>query len=308
MQEKNPQLAGGHHVRGQALHAMDRLRDHIERIDEGKYYAVDDLSVVLRLLVHPGRGNDLLRRLSQSSTARIAVLASRPPEVEGALFSVGLLPARAGTESLGATSMLLEEWITSPFLSVVVDDLRKTWTWAEFINAYANKWGGAHLDDEIPLNLSVVDQFAFGGLSLSGYLLRTAGVMVWKAAQTAWADAMFRRSGEPLSSEELSMLRVTSVGTADDPSDRLRFGELQFLAYRGDSAELVLLMSRTAQCQARLAFGGKLHYEITIAPENATALSAPISEPRMPNPPGLTQGDFSEGRTSKVKIHAFIAD
>jgi len=69
-----------------------RLRDHIERIDEGAPHAIDDLAVVLRALVCSGRGNRVLMRLNESTGRAIPmVLVSRPaPADADVFFAVGV--------------------------------------------------------------------------------------------------------------------------------------------------------------------------------------------------------------------------
>lgn len=297
-------------LQGQALHAIDRLRDHIERVDQGKVYAADDLAVVLRLLVHPGRGNDVLGRLQrQFSTRPIEITATRAPETaDNVLFSFGSLPARAKSESLGTRQLLLHEWIASPFLKVATGDSAKTWTWADFINTYANKWGGAHLDDRVPETLQVIDLYTFGGFSLSSYFLRAAGVAVWKAAENAWLDGTLRDSGNRLSEQQLATIRAASVGPVADPADRLAYGEPQFFAYRGDSAEIDMLISRHASCTARISVGGKMVYDAVFQPHDATSPPATTHEVRTPVPQVITAEDFSQHRVVKLQGRILAGD
>ena len=49
-------------------------------------------------------------------------------------------------------------------------------TWADLIKNYANKWGGAHLDEEIPAILATADAHSTGRTALASHLLRTMAV------------------------------------------------------------------------------------------------------------------------------------
>lgn len=188
----NQQAPAIGHLAGQALHAMDRLHDHIARLDEGRAYAADDLAVVLRLLVGKGKGLNLLHRIARPGTGPIRFLATRAPETAETHFSFGLLPARDGSEPLGSTAVTLPEWLSSTFLSIRLGELQKNYTWERFISSYSNKWGGAHVDNRVPPELTIIDKFAFGGYALSSYFLRSAGVIVWKAAQVIWTDSQLQ--------------------------------------------------------------------------------------------------------------------
>jgi hypothetical protein len=65
----------GWNLGGAALHMIARMRDHIERLDDGRAYAADDLAVVLRGLLCSGNGNRVLiaRRSSRPSDHRSPV-------------------------------------------------------------------------------------------------------------------------------------------------------------------------------------------------------------------------------------------
>ena len=64
-----------------------------------------------------------------------------------------------------------------------------TYSWTRFLSTYANKWGDAHLDASVPEHLQRIDGWSFGGLLLSGYLLRS------------WAQRVGTRSACPVASE-----------------------------------------------------------------------------------------------------------
>lgn len=218
------------------------------------------------------------------------------------------MPGRDRALEDGATRMPLDEWFASPCMTVKVANRRKIWTWAEFINDYANKWGGAHLDPVVPVELPIVDSYSFGGYSLSAYMLRTAGVAVWRSAQRIWADAVFRRSGRPLGPQELERARVTSRSGQSDPQDRLVFGEPQRLSYSGDAVDLLIYYSRTASCSATIAVGSKLSYDMTIAPPGVAEVAHETVRARNPTIPALSVDDFSQGRTVRMDVQAIAID
>lgn len=83
-----------------ALQMITRLRDHIERLDNGHAYAADDLAVVLRALLVRGQGNDVLQRTYDSYQLAIPTTTVSKPACDdpGVFFSVGAIP----TEGPGA--------------------------------------------------------------------------------------------------------------------------------------------------------------------------------------------------------------
>ena len=83
----------------------------------------------------------------------------------------------------GAAEVSLPAWMSTTVLVVTISAGRRTYTWAEFLNEYANKWGGAHLDEAVPAHLRRIDEFVSSGMPLSNYLLRMAGVAVWETVQ-----------------------------------------------------------------------------------------------------------------------------
>lgn len=172
---------------GAALQLVGRLRDHIERLDDGRAYAADDLAVVLRCLLCSGRGNRVLMRLTQADGLTVVprVRLSRPvPDDDDVFFAVGSIPVdELGATSDGATEATLTKWMNRRVLTVTSAGSRTTYTWDRFLSAYAEKWGGAHLDEVVPPHLRMIDDHAVGGLPLSNYLLRTAAVAAWDAAQ-----------------------------------------------------------------------------------------------------------------------------
>lgn len=225
---------------GRTIHLVSRLRDHIQRLDQGVVYAADDLAVVLRAFIHPGQGNDVLRRLRQRSGVHAPdVLLSASPLTDGPEFSVGSIPIRHSSATAnGATYVSIDEWPNVPLIHVLADGSSKTYTWAAFLNIYANKWGGAHLDDAIPKHLQAIDYCAAGGLNLSGYLIRAAAVEVWFIAQrllSEWLTAASDRSSLDLANARLR----APGGTNEDPSDITGKGALQWFWWEDDRADFL---------------------------------------------------------------------
>ena len=73
---------------------VSRLRDHIERLDNGVVHAVDDIAVVLRALLCDGSGNNVMTRLYNDTKLKAPAIQLSPPAQQGrdVNFSVGSLP------------------------------------------------------------------------------------------------------------------------------------------------------------------------------------------------------------------------
>jgi hypothetical protein len=86
----------GNHILGSAVQMTSRLRNHIERLDNGAVRAADDLAVVLRALLCPGTGNNVLRRLYQErGISEPEIILSIAPDANASTqFSVGSIPTR----------------------------------------------------------------------------------------------------------------------------------------------------------------------------------------------------------------------
>jgi hypothetical protein len=305
------------HFEGQALHLTCRIRDHVERLDGGVVYAVDDLAVTLRAMLHGGKGNGVLSRLRRiCGRADIEVRLSRPPAFDGAQFSVGSIPTSASSAGEhGATWVRLEEWASRPLLSIVIKGKPVTYTWGEFLNTYANKWGGAHLDRTVPEHLQIIDLYDAGGLALSGYLLRSASVQVWLIAQAIFSDARFVRSGSPLTREELAGTRLTALGgIADDPQDRRGLGELQWLDNSPEGVDFLWYVERERPARLTLQ-AGNVSWNITYnPPETGTSDASEhgdvqgVQRARDPILPDLKAADFSQKRTIAVNGRVLMFD
>lgn len=290
----------GPHLYGQALHMVCRLRDHIERIDNGAAYAADDLAVVLRALLTPGRGCDVIRRLEDSSGVDPAsILVTRPADTT-ARFSVGSLSARPGTEVDGAEWVSWRDWVEMPVVHVEHKGKPITYSWARYLSTYANKWGGAHLDASVPEHLQRIDGWSFGGLLLSGYLLRSAGLTAWALGQRALSRAKVRWDGAALSPEMEEKMRLGAPGSiTTDPADKLALGELQWLTLTPATIAFHLYVDPSRPCSARLA-PSAIPYEVTFNPADVTTEPPPRNEVRQAVPQDVVVDDASSLRQLAV--------
>jgi hypothetical protein len=299
------------------MHLTCRIRDHIERLDEGVVYAVDDLAVTLRAMLHHGKGNRVLSRLRLVyGGAEVEVRLSRPPAFDGTQFSVGSIPTSASlADEHGATWVPLEKWASRPLLRIMHAGKSITYTWGEFLNTYANKWGGAHLDREVPEHLQIIDLYDAGGLALSGYLLRSAAVQVWLIAQAIISDARFVQRGQSLTREELAGARVGAPGgITGDPQDRRGLGELQWLDYRPGGIGFLLYVERESPAHLTLQ-AGKMSWSVTYQPPDTgtgepreRVAAQPDQRARDPIRPDLKTSDFSLNHTMLVSGQVLTFD
>lgn len=281
---KNP------HFIGQALQLVNRLRDHIERLDNGTAHAVDDLAVVLRALVSHGRGDDVLRRLAaQSMTEPVTVAFSREPSVSPETrFSVGSLPSRTRDSELGVTVKSLDDWGSLAVLHIRGASKPTTYSWTRFLSEYANKWGGAHLPpQQVPGALQVIDTYEAGGFQLSGYLIRAAARVAWEWAQLVLRSFPQLLPLENLTAEDLRALRMVGAGgIATDPRDRIHYGELQWLDFvDGPETHFLLFAQEGSSCRMRIATGGGMGYSMTLQPEGSSGEPESVVTARRLNTP-----------------------
>lgn len=257
----------GSQILGSAVQMTSRLRDHIERLDDGAVHASDDLAVVLRALLCPGKGNGVLRRLFQECGVPVPeVILSRPPEDDPKTqFSVGSIPTReAGAVADGAAPTLVTKWPNAPVLVVTLAGDRRRFTWADFLNVYANKWGGAHLDVVVPEHLQFIDCYGAGGLSLSGYLLRTAAVEVWLLAQQVYRAVLQNEFLATLDSSDRERATFSAEGgIATDPRDRSDKGLLQWFYHGSDRLGLIWYVDENSDDNALHLALGKVEYDVS---------------------------------------------
>lgn len=259
---------------GRVVQMTARLRDHIERMDNGVPYAVDDLAVVLRAFLHPKPGNDVLRRLSARSGAEAPqVLLSQRPAAKSGGFSVGSIPTRySGATAHGAAWADINVWSNTTVLEGDIQGVKINFTWAELLNKYANKWGGAHLDEKIPTELMAIDVYAVGGFNLSGYLIRTAAVEVWLAAQymlSVWAAGHWEKGWSG---------RAYCPGSIEsDPSDLSGRGQLQWFSGNQEEADFLWYIDPLCPySHLRMMLGGA-PCDMQYSSETNTATLSPAS-------------------------------
>jgi hypothetical protein len=256
----------GFGIVGSALHMVSRLRDHIERVDNGAVYAVDDLAVVLRALLCHGRGNSVLRRLyDECGVAQPEILVSRAPAQDPKVqFSVGSIPTREkGAIADGATYKPLSKWPSSPVLTVSLGKVQQKYTWDSLLSDYANKWGGAHLDATVPTHLQFIDMYAAGGLNLSGYLLRAAAVEVWLLAQNVFRQVFKDKFFSSIQSQDLEqVICVAEGGLNSDPQDISGRGQVQWFCHSSDALGLVWYVDENSKDNAMRLQLGQMGYDV----------------------------------------------
>jgi hypothetical protein len=170
---------------------LARVRDHMRRMDEGLGYAVDDLAVALRVLLHTGRGGHLLTRAANTFEVEMPDVIFSAGPLTGARFSVGsipIVPLWDGIKHDTVNIMPITDWLQTPVVRMRINGDLRTITWVEFIALVANKLGGAHSDSVVPEELDVIDRFSAGGLALSGFLLQQVGFIAWHWGQRVLRD------------------------------------------------------------------------------------------------------------------------
>lgn len=270
---------------GRVIHLLCRLRDHIERVDNGAVYAVDDLAVVLRAFVAKGPGNDVLGRLQDHAGGdQLSVLLSAPPKKGPATFAVGSIPTMNRHAVVdGAVRVSLRDFSKVPLLTIRLNDATVDFTWGEFLNKYANKWGGAHLDPVVPPELQIVDTFGTAGLSLSGYLLRSAAVVVWSTAQMLLARVMWG-GGAPVS-PGVGRPIVGTVGSLNsDPRDISGRGALQWFYWDTRELDFLWYVDPSAK-ESHVRFQTGQSWTISFVGQEG---KAPTTAPRFQEPRGLS--------------------
>lgn len=219
------------------IRLLGRIQDHLLRMDTGVAGAVDDLAVGLRVLVdhgvmqdgrrQGGRGGHLLQRTIAAfelDEPQILTLDNPPRE---AVFAVGMIPITVFPEGLKHFALhgeTLDEWLTSPV--AVMSGLAQPVSWRDLISAYANKLGGAHLDDEVPAWLERMDYNGVGGFSLTNYLLYQAGYALWGIGHHV-VRTVLREGGVEIPDDQFALPPGTGI-TPDGPHPRAALGLLQY--------------------------------------------------------------------------------
>lgn len=310
----------GWNLGGAALQMIARLRDHIERLDDGHAYAVDDLAVVLGGLLCSGNGNRVLMRLAQSGGLAVPrVRLSRPtPAEDDVFFAVGSIPTQeSGAMSDGAVEVSLTKWMSLRVLTVQSSGSRVTYTWDRFLSAYAMKWGGAHLDPAVPAHLRMIDGHAAGELPLSNYLLRMAGVAAWDAAQQLFGE-MF--TAAPLLSDAETGLAMTAGeltrgqaaiyaaagGLTTRPRDVSSRGLLQAFCHRTDRAELLWYVDPSSGDNTLHLRLGTLPYDVRYGNPSVPASTGPIQlhAQRQPDRSGVIE--VAPGSVKQIPVDGIV--
>jgi hypothetical protein len=250
------------------------LRDHIERLDNGAVHAADDLAVVLRALLCGGTGNRVLQRLyRECDVAYPDILLSRPPAIDATVqFSVGSIPTReAGAVADSAVRIPLNRWPHIPLVVITLEGRQQKFTWDQFLNAYANKWGGAHLDVSVPAHLQFIDYYAAGGLSLTGYLLRAAAVEVWLLAQEVYRKVMPEYIPAAFPRSDLEKGWYSAQGAVNvEPRDISCKGQLQWFCHDSDRLGLLWYVDENSRDNAMHWTLGQIPYDIRYTPASET--------------------------------------
>ncbi|MHA7297672.1 hypothetical protein [Pseudarthrobacter sp. MDT3-1] len=181
-----------YHLAGYLMSGAARLRDHIERIDEGVAYAVDDLALVLRLMVSGARGGELISRTAQSYDTPLPKFGVSPaPEpVPGLVWGAGAIPT---TDTLGAGNLLdISQIRFKTALRIQPGAKRVDFTWDKLIRDYANYWG-THVGDNIRDDMPAADRIGTAaGVPLVTYMLREVAVAAWYSAQFVLRHAILQ--------------------------------------------------------------------------------------------------------------------
>lgn len=167
---------------GQTRSALARLDAAISRYDDGDDAALGDISSLLRLLVTTGQGNDLLRRAGDLLNGDLPEFANLGPEVgdgdDSTEFDLGAQPAIDPTDR-GAAPATIAEAMSRRVLVVRSGGALVRYTWSDLIRLAANKLGGTHSDEKLPLAADQVLAYTtLGGLGFLPTSLRQMAVAV----------------------------------------------------------------------------------------------------------------------------------
>jgi hypothetical protein len=252
--------------------------------------------------MHRSRGNDVLMRLKEKSSIKsVEIQLSRRPRKEIDQFSVGSVPTSACLAGNNAATWVdLAKWANCPLIVARTQTDAFNYSWGSFVATYANKWGGAHIDQTIPQHLQIIDRYDAGGLSLSAYLLRSAAVQVWQISQVLLSD--LHGFADKIGADESALMhaRVTAPGgDASDPRDLRSLGELQWLDQSTDSVDLLAYVDDESSMTMTIP-AGKISYELVFEPSSGTEQqrrSIPKNKrARDYQPSDLNKSDLSLGR------------
>ncbi|NEA65408.1 hypothetical protein [Streptomyces sp. SID12488] len=224
--------------------------------------AIDDLAVTLRSLVGAGKGNAVL--LTACRVFRLdqpTIQASRAPAGSGSYLSIGSIPVEEPGATLhGARELKLSKWVQEPVLRFTMKSGTVSYSWDKFIREYANKWGGAHFDSEIPDELFTIDRHAAAGVVMSTYLLRTAGVAVWGMVQSVLTKIL-----KPNAEAGEVKFFAAPGASSPMPDYKKQCGQLQWLTLSTDNMDFGWYVDDDSQQNImRLSFGAipyDIHYQ-----------------------------------------------
>jgi hypothetical protein len=297
------------HLVGYLVSAAARLRDHIERIDDGSAYAVDDLALVLRLLVAGGRDGELISRAAQSYGIPLPKFSTsaEPEPVLGLVWGAGALPT---IETLGAGGLAdISQLRFKTALRIQTGSKRMDLTWDKLIRDYANTWG-AHVGTSIRDDVHLADRIGTAaGLPLTTYMLREVAVAAWYSAQFVIRNAMiqddpgyFRDTG--LTDEDAAEAETwlsPEGGINEPPKARGELGKFQSCTSAGSAASWVWAVEypvTTGRTLGDLYLGG-LNYQIKFqAAPGSVDIEYDVPRQRSPIPPNDVS--FSQGKTGTV--------
>ena len=270
---------------GPAINLITRMRDHVERLDEGAVHAVDDLAVTLRALLCSGRGNNVLLRLA-SAFATSAVVLSHAPRFDHEIhISYGAIPTvEEGALADGGTLVPLNQWLQRQVIARQTakpghpERRIETFTWDNFISDYANKWGGSHVDVDVPEYLHTVDAHAAAGMHLPAYMLRAAALQTWRTAREIYLQ-IWKEVGEP--GAMASAVPVSAGGRTSDPRDRSSRGEVQWFSRTAGELTFLCYVPDEAAEEVSFVFWP---YSFQYGEQSAT----PAAGPRKAGPPHPT--------------------
>lgn len=158
--------------------ACVRLDRHIERLDAGEAGADEDVSVLLRIFLGHGDGNQLIERhLStfrlRPSTIRIS---PAPSAITGVVFSIGGLPNLE--KEAGKTERTVKfprEFLKKECLFLPGLQGPFHLCWHQLIDHAGNSFG-AHYAKKLPEYFGTVSFFGAAGQSIVQFLLRSCAV------------------------------------------------------------------------------------------------------------------------------------
>jgi hypothetical protein len=304
------------HLAGYLISGAARLRDHIERIDEGAAYAVDDLALVLRLLVSGARGGELISRTAQSYVIPLPKfgVSAEPEPVQGLVWGAGALPT---TETLAAGGFAdISELRFKTALRIHTGSKRMDLTWDKLIRDYANNTWGTHVGDSIRDDVHLADRIGTAaGLPLTTYMLREIAVAAWYSAQFVIRNAIIQDDPGYFRDPALEEVEAEDAEDAEDAETWLsppgginnpakargELGKFQSCTNAGSAASWVWAVEYPVTAGRTLGelYVGGLNYQIKFqAPPGSVDIEYDVPRQRSPIYPNDIS--FSQGKTGTV--------